>query len=201
AASDFVQQEPDEGVPATQRTEIRFALDEEALYIGARMYDTLGAAGVRARLTRRDQNPMGDRIEIVLDSFHDHAGRTVFRINPAGVKYDAGQASPNADSSWDPIWTAGTQIDSLGWTAELRIPLSQLRFPRGGAERTWGLQLSRYVERINEVSMWSFWRKDESGGPSRFGHLTGIRLPERVRGFEVLPYMTGRAAYETPTQP
>jgi hypothetical protein len=122
AAGDFRQQEPKEGEPATQRTEVRFAFDDEALYVGARMRDTLGAAGVRTRLARRDQSVEGDYIQLVFDTFHDHTGRTVFQINPSGVKYDAGQASPSADPSWDPIWEGRHEGGLRGWTAELRIP-------------------------------------------------------------------------------
>ncbi|HEX8454168.1 MAG TPA: DUF5916 domain-containing protein [Longimicrobium sp.] len=199
-AGDFRQQEPKEGEPATQRTEVRFAFDDEALYVGARMRDTLGAAGVRTRLARRDQNPEGDYIQLVFDTFHDHTGRTVFQINPSGVKYDAGQASPSADPSWDPIWQAATKVDSAGWTAELRIPWAQLRFSRE-AQQTWGMQIWRYVERLNELSMWSFWGRQEAGGPQRFGHLEGMRIDKRPRGVELMPYAVARASYVRPTQP
>lgn len=196
----FTQQDPAEGQPATQRTEVRFAFDEAALYVGARMFDTEGRAGVRTQLVRRDQDFNGDHLQLVFDTFHDHAGRTVFTINPSGVKGDAGQASPSADPSWDPIWQAATRVDSAGWTAELRIPWSQLRFS-ADTTQTWGLQVWRYVERINERSMWSFWGKQEAGGPARFGHLEGIRIASRPRGWEVMPYAVARASYVRPTQP
>ncbi len=199
-ATGFTQQEPDEGKPATQRTEVRFVYDAEALYVGARMYDSLGAAGVRTRLVRRDQDMESDYLQLVFDTFHDHSGRTVFQVNPSGVKYDAGQAAPSADPSWDPVWEVATQVDSLGWTAELRIPFSQLRFSRD-VEQTWGLQVWRYAQRLNESSMWSFWGRNDAGGPARFGHLEGIRIEQRPRGVEVLPYTVARASYVAPTQP
>jgi hypothetical protein len=110
------------------------------------------------------------------------------------VKTDAGQASSSADPSWDPIWEAATSIDSLGWIAEIRIPFAQLRFPRDVAQ-TWGMQIWRYVDRLREWSMWSFWKKNESGGPAYFGHVEGIRVTERPRGIELLPYFVSRAAY------
>jgi len=200
AATGFTQQDPSEGQPATQRTEVRFAYDAEALYVGARMFDSLGAAGVRTRLSRRDQAAGGDWLELVFDTYHDHTGYTVFRINPSGVKTDAGQASPSADPSWDPVYQAVTAIDSLGWTAEMRIPWSQLRFSVDTTQ-TWGVQVMRYVERINEVSMWSFWGKNENGGPSRFGHLQELRIARRPGGWEVMPYAVARASYVSPTQP
>jgi hypothetical protein len=199
-ATNFTQQDPDEGKPATQRTEIRVAYDTEALYIGARMYDSLGAAGVRTRLARRGQSVEGDYIEFVFDTYHDHTGYTIFRVNPSGVKRDAGQASAYADPSWDPVWSVGTRVDSLGWTAELRIPFSQLRFPRDPVQ-TWGMQVWRYVERLNERSMWSFWGKQESGGPQRFGHLESLGAPRNRGRMELLPYVVSRARYVAPTQP
>ncbi|HEU0014219.1 MAG TPA: DUF5916 domain-containing protein [Longimicrobium sp.] len=198
-ATDFVQFEPDEGKPATQRTEVRIAYDAEALYIGARMFDTEGARGVRTRLARRDQGAESDNLEIVFDTYHDHTGRTVFNINPSGVKFDAGQASANADPSWDPVWSAGTAIDSLGWTAELKIPFSQLRFPRDSVQ-TWGMQVWRYVQRLNESSMWAPWGRSEQGGPTRFGHIDGLRAPRNRGRMELLPYVLSRARYVTPAQ-
>jgi uncharacterized protein DUF5916/cellulose/xylan binding protein with CBM9 domain len=193
AATDFRQAQPKVGDPATQRTEIRILFDDEALYVGARMFDDQGAAGVRSQLVRRDQNASSsDQIQLVLDTFHNHIGRTVFTVNPSGVKQDAGQAAANADPSWDPVWLVKTQVDSLGWTAEFRIPFSQLRFPRDSVQ-AWGMQVWRTETRLNEVSMWSFWGPNESGGPPRFGHIEGI-APGRgaTRRLEVLPYIVGR---------
>ncbi|HET6764724.1 MAG TPA: DUF5916 domain-containing protein, partial [Longimicrobiaceae bacterium] len=199
AGDGFTQQEPHEGQPAVNRTEVRIVYDEQALYIGARMYDSEGARGVRTQLARRDQQSAGDYLQFVFDTFHDHTGRTILQVNPSGVRYDAGQASASADPSWDPVWQASTRIDSLGWTAELRIPLSQLRFARS-AEQTWGMQVWRYEERLNETSMWAFWGKNESGGPPRFGHVEGLRLPTRARSVELLPYALTRASYVAPRQ-
>jgi hypothetical protein len=198
-ATDFRQQQPRDGEPA-QRTEVRFAYDDGALYVGARMYDSLGAAGVSPQLTRRDQNVESDYIQLVFDTYHDHAGRTVLQVNPSGVKYDAGQASPNADPSWDPVWQVETRVDSAGWTAEMRIPWSQLRFT-SATEQTWGLQILRFVQRLNESSLWSYYGRQESGGPARYGHLAGIRIDRRPRGLEIMPYALARASYVTPSQP
>ncbi|NUQ19414.1 MAG: carbohydrate binding family 9 domain-containing protein [Gemmatimonadaceae bacterium] len=199
-ATDFTQQDPHEGVPATERTEVRFLYDAEALYIGARMYDTLGARGVRTELARRDQQSNGDFLRFVFDTYHDHLGRTIFQVDPSGVKYDAGQASAFADPAWDPIWEVATRIDSLGWTAEFRIPFSQLRFSRAELQ-TWGMQIWRYEQRLNEMSMWSFWKKSESGGPSRFGHLIGMRVPRAARKVELLPYVVGSERRALPRDP
>lgn len=194
AATDFRQQQPSEGEPATQRTEVRFAYDGDALYIGARMFDDLGAEGIQTRLVRRDAHLDSDYLEVIFDPYHDHIGRLFFTANPSGVRGDANGLGGGGDDSWDPVWGLETTIDSLGWTAEIRIPFSQMRFPETSEPQTWGLQIWRQSNRLNETSMWSFWGLTEPGGPSRFGHLNGLviaRAPGRV---EILPYVVGRSA-------
>ncbi len=194
AATGFRQTQPDPGVKATQRTEVRFAYDDRALYVGARMYDSLGAAGVRTRLVRRDADMESDELSILFDTFHDHLGETEFDINPSDVRGDAlALGGSNLDASWDPVWRAATTVDSLGWTAELRIPFSQLRFPPDSVE-TWGLQVVRFVARLKERSEWAFWPIDQVGGPSRFGHLAALRPPATHRPVELVPYAVASSA-------
>lgn len=191
--TEFTQTDPSEGQPATQRTAVRFLFDEGALYVGAKMYDSEGRAGVRTSLVRRDGNFNSDFIEIVIDGFHDHLGRAFFQVNPSGSKFDMlGIGASCCDSGWDPIWEATTRIDDDGWTAELRIPLSQLKFS-SARQQTWGLQLRRWIQRNNELDQWSFWRKTESGGPNRFGHLEGLEFNGGSgRQLELLPYIAAR---------
>jgi hypothetical protein len=120
--TEFTQVDPDEGRPGSERTEFRILYDDDALYVGARLYDSQGAAGVRTRLVRRDEDFGSDNIEIVIDGFHDHLGRAFFDLNPSGSKSDfLGIGTSCCDSGWDPIWEAATRIDSLGWSAEMRI--------------------------------------------------------------------------------
>jgi len=193
-ATGFRQAQPNEGRPATLRTEVHFAFDRNAIYVGARMYDDLGAAGVRSRLVRRDRSAEADELSIVFDTFHDHLGQTRFSVNPSGVRGDAfGPGGAEPDPSWDPVWQVETRIDSLGWTAEARIPFSQLRFPRDSAQ-TWGLQIVRQVSRLNEWSRWAFWRLNEVGGPPRFGHLEGLEIAAAPGKAEILPYLVGRSS-------
>lgn len=188
-ASDFRQQDPSPGQPATQRTEVRFLYDEAALYIGARMHDTRGAAGVSMRVVRRDESPSSDYFMLILDTFHDHMSRTVFEVTPSGAKLDSrGVGTANPDASWDAVWTVMTRVDSDGWTAEIRIPFSQLRFPRDSVQ-TWGMQLWRHSQRLNETSQWAFWTKSQAGGPAFFGHLTSVRPPMSSHPTELLPYV------------
>src|SRR6185503_2700067 len=125
--TELVQSTPDEGKAPSQRTEIRILYDASALYIGARMYDTAGAKGVRSALARRDQvmngdnNLTSDRIAFVFDTYRDKESRSWFELNPDGVKGD----HQNGDPSYDPVWEGASKIDSLGWTAEFRIPFSR----------------------------------------------------------------------------
>src|SRR5574341_442970 len=192
-ATDFLQFQPDEGTPATQRTDIRFLFDDHALYVGARMYDDLGARGVQSRLVRRDGASESDQLSINLDPFHDHLSRATFTITPSGARLDAyGPGGSVPDPSWDPVWEAKTRVDSLGWTAELKIPFSQLRFPRDSIQ-TWGVQVTRITRRLNEISMWPFWRQTDVGGPSRYGHLEGLRIAASPQRAELLPYVVGRS--------
>lgn len=206
----FTQSQPHEGEPATQRTEIRILYDDKALYIGARVYDSLGAKGIRAPLARRDQLLDGngnngsfnslttDKIVVVLDPYHNHIDQAWFEVNPAGVKGD----QFNGDPSWDPIWEAATHVDSLGWTAEMRIPFSQLRFSRDSTQ-TWGMEVWRYADRTNEKDMWAYWRANEAGGPSYYGHLTGLNIAAQPRQFELLPYVLSgeQFKYAAPADP
>ncbi|HEY8851006.1 MAG TPA: DUF5916 domain-containing protein [Gemmatimonadaceae bacterium] len=201
--TDFHQQNPNEGAPPTQLTEVRILYDERAVYIGARMYDSLGASGIRAPLARRDQlldsngnngsfnSLTTDKLIVMLDPYHNHIDNAWFEINPAGVRGD----QFNGDPSWDPIWQAATHVDVLGWTAEIRIPYSQLRFSRDSVQ-TWGMQIWRYTDRLNEQDMWSFRRKSESGGPMYYGSLGGLVIEPQPRQLEILPYVESRRQYK-----
>ncbi|HKS06588.1 MAG TPA: DUF5916 domain-containing protein [Gemmatimonadaceae bacterium] len=186
--TEFRQYDPQEGQPATERTEVRFLFDDDALYIGAMMYDKLGAAGVTSTVVRRDNNFTSDFFEFVIDSYHDHLSRAFFFINPSGSKQDQlGIGTSCCDGGWDPVYDVGTNITAEGWIAEIRIPFSQLRFSSNPSQ-TWGLQVRRFIQRTNEYVAWSWWGRTESGGPNRFGHLEGLEIPHHSRGLELLPY-------------
>src|SRR6185312_7336593 len=108
-----------------------------------------------------------DKLIVDLDPYHTHIDNACFEVNPAGVKGDQFVGDP----SWDPIWEAAAQVDSAGWTAEMRIPFSQLRFARDSVQ-TWGMQIWRYIDSRNEHDMWAYWRQNASGGPAFYGHLS-----------------------------
>ena len=200
---EFRQSRPDDGQPSSLTTDVRFFFDDEALYVVAKLGDPQGAAGIRAPLARRDQllasngdngsfnSLTTDKIAIAIDPYHNHLDEIWFEINPAGVRGDR----LNGDASWDPVWEGAAAITETGWTAEMRIPYSQLRFSRD-AIQTWGLQVIRVSDRINEQSMWAFRRRDQSGGPAYYGHLEGIVINERPQQLELLPYVVTGAQYK-----
>ncbi len=194
AITQFYQKEPVEGVSPTQRTEVRIVYDGKTLYIGARMFDD-EPDQIVGRLVRRDGESESDVLIITFDTFLDHLGQTVFWTNPKGVRGDAfGPGGSNLDHSWDPVWVTKAQVDELGWTTEMAIPFSQLRFPQG-IDQLWGLQIERKIKRTNEYIVWSFWPRGESGGPTRYGHLSGISAPQSgTNRLEILPYTVGQTA-------
>jgi hypothetical protein len=166
------------------------------VYVGARMFDSQGGGAVRKLLVRRDQlldDNASDKIALVLDPYHDRQTRVWFELNPVGVKGD----HLNGDPSYDPVWEGATTIDSLGWSAEFRIPLSQLRFPRDSVQ-TWGLQIWRTLARRNEYDMWAFWKNNEPGGPGYFGTIEGLALTEQPRQLELMPYVVSKSRFALP---
>ena len=199
-ASSFTQHEPDAGAPATERTEVRIIYDASAIYVGARLFDSTGR--VSSRLGRRDNSLSGsDWFYITLDSYHDHLTAYRFGVNPSGGRRDEKviTGGDDDDESWDPVWEASATQDAGGWTAEMRIPLSQLRF-RDQDEQTWGIQLVREIARRNEESWFAFVPKRERAVVGRYGHLTGMSgLTPRGR-LELLPYVVTRARFDTPVR-
>ncbi|MBM4187595.1 MAG: carbohydrate binding family 9 domain-containing protein [Gemmatimonadetes bacterium] len=194
----FVQRDPDEGRPGTEPTEVRVLFTDDALWIGVRSFDSK-AAEIAAVLARRDEWSPSDEVSVMIDSYHDRRTAFAFTVNAAGVKRDAYlYDDTNRDESWDAVWEAKATTDSAGWSAEFRIPLSQLRFP-AAPSHTFGFNVSRRLNRLNETQFWRLVPKQASGYVSRFGDLTsldGLRPPRRL---EVLPYSAALASY-TPSQ-
>jgi len=191
-ATGFIQREPHDGVPATERTSVKVLYDDHALYIGVRAYDS-EPEGIVARLSRRDSdNCPSDWIRIGIDSYHDHRTAFEFSVNPCGVKRDLiWFDDTEVDSNWDAVWEVKTRIDDGGWTAEFMIPLSQLRFAKNDGANTWGFQVCREILRKNEVDFWSPMPKDIDRVVSMFGELTGIDHIPSSRHLELLPYSVG----------
>ena len=190
-ATAFTVFEPDEGATPSQRTEARVLFGDEAIYVGLRAHDT-APDSIVARLARRDERAHSDWLEVVIDSYRDR--RTAFRfgVNPAGVKVDGYLFDDtNEDDSWDAVWDVATDTDDGGWTAEFRIPYSQLRFD-GAARQTWGINFVRFVARHLETSLWAPISKGDGALVSRFGDLEGLRDLSPPRRLEVVPYSVVR---------
>ena len=187
SVSGFRQTAPNPGQDGTERTEVRLLLSDDALYVGFDAFDRDPAAIV-GQVTRRDAESSSDRVHVILDSFRD--GRTAFHfaVNPAGVKWDRYRfADTEEDPGWDPVWDVATRKHSEGWSAEFRIPLSQLRFDPQ-AQGGWGANFYREIARRNEVMHWAPIPSDGSAFVSRFGALRGVEGLAATRQIEILPY-------------
>lgn len=200
-ADQFTQRDPEEGKPATERTEIRVLYDADALYVGARMLDS-DPGRIIKRLSSRDVlDTEADRLMIFLDPRHDRRTGVEFWISAAGVQRDAVISNDTReDTSWDAVWTSAVSFDNQGWSAELRIPYSQLRFNEGQAQ-TWGLNVARFIQRKNETSWLELVPKNENGLASRMMQLTGIDGIRPARRLEVAPYVAARQEFVQPGKP
>ncbi|HEX9562789.1 MAG TPA: DUF5916 domain-containing protein [Gemmatimonadaceae bacterium] len=186
--SGFRQFEPRVDVEPTLRTEFQVAYDERNLYVLVRMFDPHPDSIMRA-LSRRDVRGPSDQIKILIDSYDDKRTGYEFAVNPDGVKRDFVMSNDgNEDGSWNGVWDVATLVDSLGWTAEFRIPLSQLRY--APAERhTFGFGVWRDIERYRERSSWPLWEPTRPGIVSQLGRLMGLTGISSDRRLEVTPYV------------
>lgn len=186
-ATDFIQRDPQEGAAPSGQTSFKILYDDDNLYLAYRMVDPEPTA-ISSILARRDDFP-GDWIEINIDSLHDHRTAFSFTSSVSGTQGDefVSEDGNNWDSNWDPVWELKTHIDGEGWTAEVRIPLGQLRYS-SAAEQTWGIEVHRRTYRNDEHSVWQPIPKEQSGWVSQFGDLRGIRDLPSQRRIELLPY-------------
>lgn len=194
ACGGLVQKEPHEGEQPSQRTEVRIAYDDDAIYVGARMYDTRPDSIV-ARLGRRDNGSGSDAFIACFDTFRDKRTGYYFGISAAGTLLDGVLLNDGwDDDSWDGVWNGRARRDEYGWTAELRIPFSQVRFA-GGENMTWGVNFARNISRRSEEDKLVYTPRGESGFVSRFPDLVGLEGIRPARRIELLPYTTAKAEY------
>ena len=198
-ASDFLQRDPDQGQPATEATELRLLFDDRALYVGARLHDREPGRIVR-QLSRRDALAEADTFTLYLDPHRDRRTGVVLQVSAAGVQRDAAIYDDNfEDDTWDAVWESAVATDGDGWSLEMRVPFSQLRFPTAPGH-VWGVNARRVVHRKNESSWLVLVPKNESGLASRMTGLEGIGGIEPGRHLELLPYVSGRAEYIAPAR-
>jgi len=200
--SDFLQKEPNEGNAPKEKTEVRFAYDEDALYIGAVMY-TVPGTSVQSTMSRRDNTGNSERIIFSIDSYNDKRTAYTFGVTASGVRFDYYHAEDREfvrDYSFDPVWEAKVTIAAEYWSAEMRIPFSQLRFHEEDSQE-WGLNINRFIPTTQEDLYWVMIPKIETGWSSRFGTLTGIRNIRPTHRIEIIPYTAGDATFHSDRDP
>ncbi len=194
-ATGFVQAEPREGAPASERTEVWVAFDGGTLYIAAYLHDSAPGALVVNDIRDDFQEADQDDFEVLLDTFGDRRNGYVFITNAEGAKADRQVANEGREinTSWDAAWTVATRRVADGWTAEMAIPFRALRFG-GGTTQRWGINFSRRIRRRNEIDFWSpVPRSFTLARVSRAGDLVGLTTGGAGRDLRVKPYVAGRA--------
>ncbi len=187
----FTQTQPYENKPPTQETAFKILYDDNNLYVFIRAYDT-EPEKISRIMTRRD-NFTGDMVEINIDSYFDKQTAFFFTAMASGAKGDEAVTldGNNWDDSWNPVWFLKTSVDDKGWNAEMKIPLSQLRFGKKD-EHVWGLQFMRHIYRDEERSNWQYIPKGSPGVVHLFGELKGIKNITPKHQVELLPYTVAK---------
>jgi hypothetical protein len=207
---DLRQQEPDEGAPATEDTEVRVVLGPSALYVGIVAYDRqpgriVGRILQRDRVMEVDHHGLqfagDDAIALLFDPFHDSRNGFIFATNPNGAEFDALITDEGAEVNvdWRAVWEVAATRGPDGWSAEMAIPYRTLRYPENGQGQPWGFNVYRAIRRKNELALWQSWSRDNEGFQrvSRAGHLTGMDgLPSPGLNLEVKPFVLGGSRQE-----
>jgi hypothetical protein len=190
-SGEFIEREPDQGTPPSLQSKFKIVYDDKFLYVGYRCYDSAPDSIIR-RMSRRDQFP-GDWIEINIDSYHDLRTAFSFTFSVSGVRGDEyiTNNGNNWDDSWNPVWDGASQVDKEGWTAEIKIPFSQLRYG-SQTEPVWGFQVQRRIFRKEERSTWQNIPQNAGGWVSEFGELHGLRNLPNNKQIELAPYVVAK---------
>src|SRR5213595_714582 len=195
AISQFREFQPKEDGDPRFATEAKVAYDDRNLYVFIRAFDP-HPDSILKLLARRDVRAATDQLKIMIDSYHDRRSGFEFAVNPAGVKRDYAMYNDGQeDDAWDAVWDVATQVDSLGWTAEFRIPLTQLRYvPK--ATNTFGFAIWRDIQRYSERVSWPVYRNSQAGVVSQLGELVGLDGLPSPRRPEVAPYVVTKNVSE-----
>lgn len=191
-AGDFIQRQPVDGAQPSQQTQFKILYDAKYLYVGIRAFDSEPDKVVR-RMSRRDGFE-GDFVEINIDSYADKRTAFSFSASASGVKGEEyiSNNGDNWDATWDPIWYLKTSLDELGWIAEFKIPLSQLRFA-DKESHIWGIEVMRFLFREQERSYWQPIPQASPGWVHLFGELHGIEGIRPQKQLEIQPYILAKA--------
>ena len=190
AATNFRQQEPNEGAPATEKTEVRIAYDDEYLYMGVILYDT-NPDGIKASQKRRDVRIVADeRFTWFFDTFNDKRTAYFMEVNPNALRTDGlittGQGQ-NINLNWDGIWDAKAKINETGWMTEIKIPFRTFNFDPNSD--TWGVNFMRVIRRKSEMVLWTGYLRNQGiSRPQDGGLLTGLTGMSQGLGLEVVPF-------------
>jgi hypothetical protein len=185
--SNFTQFDPKDGAPPTFQTEFQVSYDDANIYVFVRAFDPHPDSIMHA-LTRRDMRGPSDQIKILIDGYNDNRTGYEMAVNPDGVKRDFSMYNDgDEDDSWNGVWDVATRVDSLGWTAEFRVPLSQIRYP-AAPRHTFGFGVWRDIERFRERSSWPRFQPTVNGVASQLGDVQGIEGIRSPGTLEVLPY-------------
>ncbi|MBP1669225.1 MAG: hypothetical protein H6Q21_1591, partial [Bacteroidetes bacterium] len=190
-SGDFIQSEPYDNKPPTQQAAFKILYDDNNLFVFIRAYDSV--PDKISRIISRRDNYEGDMVQICIDSYYDQQTAFAFTASASGAKGDqaVSEDGDNWDDSWNPVWYLKTSIDDKGWCAEMKIPFSQIRFGKK-ADHVWGIQVRRYIYRLEELSTWQFIPKGSPGMVHLFGELRGITNIKPKRQIELMPYAVGR---------
>jgi len=189
-AGNYTQWIPNEGARPAQPTQLKILYDDKNIYVAIRAFDSLPGKIIR-KAGRRDEST-GDMVGVCFDSYHDRRTGFEFDVTAAGQKIDLLITNPtNADNNWNAVWYVKTSREDSAWTAEFRIPLSQLRYGKDSLQ-VWGLHSWRWIDRLQQESDWE---PQSSTGPGMlylFGELQGLRGLSRSRRLEIMPYTVGK---------
>ncbi len=208
--ADLRQQEPSEGAPATERTEVRIAVDAGHVYVAVRAFDrepdrVVSRILARDRVMEDERGELAfagdDAVAILFDTFDDSRNAFVFATNPNGAEFDAYITDEGSEINidWRAVWEVAATRHAEGWSAEFAIPLRTLRYPTGENGTQWGFNVYRTIRRKNEMALWQSWSRDNEGFQrvSRAGHLTGMEnLPRYGINIEAKPFILGGTSQE-----
>jgi hypothetical protein len=189
-ARDFIQQDPDNGKPATEPTEVRILFTSTALYMGVTAYDSEPDEWLGYHRRRDDFLQSDDRFMWNIDTFNNQQTGYFFEMNPSGLMGDAVRGANFNNRQWDGIWTGKAQRSDIGWTLEIEIPFSTLNFDPNA--EAWGINFQRTVRRKNEESLWNGWLRNQGlNRLSNAGLLVGLEDIAEATGLDVKPYLLG----------